>query len=272
MLEWSNLYTENYILLLRAGPDKASKDSSRIPWVADDDSLRALGVVSDVVVFTGATLSEENFHAQVCRSIHEMGLTTQYATRIPNLQAIFRVIVCDLQPETSQPLESSGPSNKSLFLGMLQHLVAISLFDNSMSIQQSLVELGIGIGADFAASFKCRVLKGASAGKNGRPYISELDVFRGLSSLARDVTASLLRRLGMKFFRTQNGHLGLGPSAIMTGDSVCLLSQCRMPVLLRKKEDLHVHVGNCFVLGLSNWDGSSDSQGCGKLWGILEIH
>ena len=267
------MYMERIIfLILSVDPEKASEDSSRITWIADDDSLRALGVVSDVVVFTGATLSKESYHFQVCRLLHEIGSTTQYATGIPNLQAIFRVIVSDLHPGTSQQLASSGPSYESLFLGMLEHLVGMSLLDNSMSIQQSLVELGIGIGADFAASFKCRVLKGASAGKNGRPYISELDVFRGLSSLARDVTASLLRRLGMKFFRTQNGHLGLGPSAIMTGDSVCLLSQCRMPVLLRKKEDLHVHVGNCFVLGLSNWDGSSDSQGCGKLWGILEIH
>ena len=270
--EWSNVHAENHISLSSAGPDEDSEDSSRMPWVAGDDSLRAPGFVSDVVVFTGATFSEENYYFQVCHVLYQIGLTNQYATGIPNLQAIFRVIVSNLHPGTSQQLESSGPSNESLFLGMLQHLVGMSLYDDSMNIQDALFDLGIGVGADFAASFESRVLGGASAGKNGRPYASELDVFQGLSSFPRDVTASLLRRVGTKFFRTQNGHLGLGPSAIMTGDSVCLLSQCRMPVLLRKKEDFHIHVGNCFVLGLSDWDGSSDSQGQAKPWEIFEIH
>ena len=270
--EWSNLHAEYHISHPSHGAEKTSKDSSRTPWIADDHSLRAPGVVSDVVISTGAALSKENFHAQVCRFLHEMGSTTQYTTGIPNLQAIFRVIVSDRQPETRQQLESSGPSNESLFLGMLEHLVGISRLDDGMSIQQCLAELGIRDGANFAVSFEAGVLGKASVGKNRRPYGSEADALRGKSSLAIVVTAQLLEKHGMKFFRTQNGYLGLGPSAIMAGDSVCLLSQCRTPVLLRKKEDYHLHVGTCFVLGLTDWESSSGTQGSEKPWEIFEIH
>jgi hypothetical protein len=53
-------------------------------------------------------------------------------------------------------------------------------------------------------------------------------------------------------FRLPSGHLGGGPLAMRAGDKVCVLAHCKSPVILRQSGANWIHVGTCFVLGLSD--------------------
>ncbi|KAI1357572.1 hypothetical protein F5Y08DRAFT_346586 [Xylaria arbuscula] len=56
-------------------------------------------------------------------------------------------------------------------------------------------------------------------------------------------------------FKTRTGHLGLGPPGMKSGDLVCAMSHCQLPMLLRKipaQEPYMEHVGPCYVLGISD--------------------
>jgi hypothetical protein len=53
-------------------------------------------------------------------------------------------------------------------------------------------------------------------------------------------------------FRLPSGHLGVGPLEMRAGDKVCVLAYCESPVILRQSDANWIHVGTCFVLGLSD--------------------
>ncbi|KAI0890563.1 heterokaryon incompatibility protein-domain-containing protein [Annulohypoxylon maeteangense] len=59
-------------------------------------------------------------------------------------------------------------------------------------------------------------------------------------------------------FLTDKGHLGIGPEDLQTGDLVCAIDQCPLPVLLRKGEKAEnrdsflTHMGCCYIRGLSD--------------------
>jgi hypothetical protein len=53
-------------------------------------------------------------------------------------------------------------------------------------------------------------------------------------------------------FRLPSGHLGGGPLDMRAGDKVCVLAHCKSPVILRQSGANWIHVGTCFVLGLSD--------------------
>jgi hypothetical protein len=45
------------------------------------------------------------------------------------------------------------------------------------------------------------------------------------------------------------------PPGILSGDLVCVLSGCYLPLLLRRPDSHYVLVGHCFVLGLMDGEG-----------------
>jgi hypothetical protein len=53
-------------------------------------------------------------------------------------------------------------------------------------------------------------------------------------------------------FRLPGGYLGGGPLAMRAGDKVCVLGNCKSPVILRQGGANWIHVGTRFVLGLSD--------------------
>jgi hypothetical protein len=74
---------------------------------------------------------------------------------------------------------------------------------------------------------------------------------------------------GKCIFRTSNGYMGVGPSALEKGDIVVVLFGCSVPVLLRKVEDRYALVGECYVQGLM--DGEGTNAGVGVLQGFRII-
>ena len=51
---------------------------------------------------------------------------------------------------------------------------------------------------------------------------------------------------------SKKGYLGLGPIPTQKDDMICVLFGCSVPVLIRKVEDHHVLVGECYVHGIMN--------------------
>lgn len=57
--------------------------------------------------------------------------------------------------------------------------------------------------------------------------------------------------VGRKPFRTQDGHIGLGPYVLEPGDLVCVLYGGRVPYILRPRGDgTFVFLGECYVHGI----------------------
>jgi hypothetical protein len=59
-----------------------------------------------------------------------------------------------------------------------------------------------------------------------------------------------------RHFYTRKGYLGYGPKWIQEGDLVCVLHNCRVPVLLRKVDDHYYFVSLCFVLGIMDGEAA----------------
>ncbi|KAJ9157476.1 hypothetical protein NKR23_g289 [Pleurostoma richardsiae] len=70
-------------------------------------------------------------------------------------------------------------------------------------------------------------------------------------------------------FKTRNGHFGLGPYRVLAGDKVCIVDTMPIPALLRKDNGHWVHVGSCWVLGVSQ--GEPDKKIRGKELRIQEF-
>jgi Heterokaryon incompatibility protein (HET) len=59
-----------------------------------------------------------------------------------------------------------------------------------------------------------------------------------------------------RHFYTRKRYLGYGPAWIQEGDLVCVLENCRVPVLLRKVDGYYVFISTCFVLGLMDGEAA----------------
>lgn len=57
---------------------------------------------------------------------------------------------------------------------------------------------------------------------------------------------------GRSFFKTEIGYIGLGPRAMKTGDIVCVLFGCRIPMILRPENNYYLLVSEAYVHGIMN--------------------
>lgn len=60
----------------------------------------------------------------------------------------------------------------------------------------------------------------------------------------------LIHLSGKSLFWTTEGYLGLANRAVVSGDFVCVLAACPIPVIIRKVESHCLLIGACFVHGL----------------------
>jgi hypothetical protein len=58
------------------------------------------------------------------------------------------------------------------------------------------------------------------------------------------------------------GYIGLAPRGTFVGDTVCVLKGCPQPVVLRQVDGHHVHVGTCYILGLTSEVGKKFLEDC----------
>lgn len=71
-----------------------------------------------------------------------------------------------------------------------------------------------------------------------------------LTSL-RETYESFFKEPSRRLAETRSGHVGYFPEHIQEGDEVFLLQGSHVPSVLRKREDHYLHVGICFVAGMT---------------------
>ncbi|KAN0092194.1 Heterokaryon incompatibility protein (HET) domain containing protein [Hyaloscypha variabilis] len=91
----------------------------------------------------------------------------------------------------------------------------------------------------------------------------------GLSSKVTnplDLKASIVTATNChQFLRTGRGFVGLAPNLAGIGDEVWILLGCDVPMLLRKDEDHHILVGECFVYGMMEGEQTKSLLASGSL-------
>jgi hypothetical protein len=63
-----------------------------------------------------------------------------------------------------------------------------------------------------------------------------------------------------RLFLTEQGYLGTAPSSVQMGDCVVLSPHSRLPVVLRKRGSFYQNIGPCFILGLMDGEGLTNSS------------
>jgi hypothetical protein len=58
------------------------------------------------------------------------------------------------------------------------------------------------------------------------------------------------------FFISKMGYMGIGPLRAEEGDILCILPGCNTPLLIRKRNEFYVLVGECFAWGLMNGEAA----------------
>ncbi|KAI9730146.1 MAG: hypothetical protein M1818_008240 [Claussenomyces sp. TS43310] len=93
--------------------------------------------------------------------------------------------------------------------------------------------------------------KGSSRGTR-----EEYDLFRTgrwrEGALSLDTVVFNDRKLGVNIIHrhlivSRKGYLGLGPVPAQKGDQICVLLGCSVPVVIRKVEDCHILIGECYI-------------------------
>ena len=67
-----------------------------------------------------------------------------------------------------------------------------------------------------------------------------------------------LYTLHRRLMISEKGYIGLVPIDCRSGDRICVLSGCSIPVILRQKGDYHILIGECYVHGIM--DGQAIQQ------------
>ncbi|KAI1371274.1 heterokaryon incompatibility protein-domain-containing protein [Hypoxylon crocopeplum] len=76
--------------------------------------------------------------------------------------------------------------------------------------------------------------------------------FWAFDTTRREFTDMLSEAGGRTLFQTDKGQLGIGPPNVKSGDLVCAVDLCSLPILLRRCGSYLEHIGSCYVLGLSD--------------------
>ncbi|KAF5580683.1 heterokaryon incompatibility (het-6OR allele) [Fusarium pseudocircinatum] len=81
----------------------------------------------------------------------------------------------------------------------------------------------------------------------------------------------LIEQFNRRFFRTENGYMGLGPPDIQTGDAICLLLGGSVAYALRRSaHETWTYVGECYVHGIM--DGEATVKGIEDKTDFAEYH
>jgi hypothetical protein len=67
-----------------------------------------------------------------------------------------------------------------------------------------------------------------------------------------------LYTLHRRLMISEKGYISLVPIDCRSGDRICVLSGCSIPVILRQKGDYHILIGECYVHGIM--DGQAIQQ------------
>jgi hypothetical protein len=172
-------------------------------------------------------------------------------------QASLRLCFRDLQPGSEQRfvINSTYPSMCQVFMDFLKSL---RVDIENATIHQTRLPMYNEDPDLFLKLFFDENAIENFLNSNGAEDMEKEDVFPELpKSLYYDLTAHCIRHFQhSRHFYTKKGYLGFGPKWVQEGDLVCVLQNCRVPVLLRKVDDHYEFISTCFVLGLMDGEAA----------------
>lgn len=185
---------------------------------------------------------------------------SQYVTGIPVLQAIYRILI----------LNPGSWDSASLTRGLRVLVDLLCGWKYGFDSDAIIRSLDLG----FRRSFDPNDSEDAINWILKNVFPGEENMFdrSGYDALMSDGWTASTQRCNQNLFQTQNGYLGCADSGIASGHMICVLQDCGHPVILRRKDDFHVHVGTCFVLGLTNENVSELLTSGEKSLETFEVH
>ncbi|KAH8746729.1 hypothetical protein F5882DRAFT_422687 [Hyaloscypha sp. PMI_1271] len=179
-----------------------------------------------------------------------------YKTGIPPLQAVFRVLMRDMdlgsvdRSSTFGKLDPASDSFCNFSMAFLRYLMKDPSEDSDREFcVERLEHLSVPLDIDFPHNFMKRVL-GVENPKGEGIHI--LKALTEISPVFDFQTIHFFIRFNCsRLFTTSNGYLGIGPRGMLPGDQICVIDTYATPLVLRRVDSHYSLVGVCFVLGLS---------------------
>jgi hypothetical protein len=234
------------------------------PWISDKYILHTYGVHCDNVLRIEPLLEARNFEDpgpsnilfEFASNYISQNQGKLYKTGVPPLQAVFRVLMRDMDIGTVDrsgrfgKLDPASDSFCNFSMAFLRYLMKVPFEDSDREFRvERLEHLGVPLDIHFPRNFMKRVL-GVENPKG--PGIHILKALTEDSPVSDFQIVYFFNRFNCsRLFTTLNGYLGIGPQGMLPGDQICVVDKYANPILLRRVDSHYILVGVCFVLGLS---------------------
>lgn len=216
-------------------------------FVDPEDRLHIHGIAIDnVQKVEGHMLPRDML--QYCAEYVSGDPKAKYRTSIPRLQAVFRLLL-----EGTDSIDQTD--NRFMYeriIELLKIIATSKVNGHDPNLQRNWMD-NIRLLPDriFADWYFAEVYPGEKHYKDlPSRTIHDTLLFSSSPALFATAMSIYIGLTSCRIFQTSTGYLGLGGKLMLAGDIICVVKGCTYPVILRKIEDYHVHVGTCYVLGL----------------------
>lgn len=251
---WGQFYHGGYRLsadgnprlsLQQAGDSQAERSEHPLKIVGR--TLTARGLLCDSIAAVHRLGVDHESWTSFCEDyVSSRGEHSQYATGVPVLQALGRMIFLDRDPISKRNVDHLTPAQELLRLCILGIILmgspAQSVVEKfGLTSHPRLVEKFLG-SAEPARNL-------LQLGELPKDIVDVSTLHGYLPKLTSDRLSLVLNYVA---FWTSEGYLGWGPPGMSGGDASCVIIGCDVPVVLRRVGDHYIHIGPCWVLGLMN--------------------
>lgn len=192
------------------------------------------GADADVLSVQGLVVDSVNAGGTVFRP--------EYFDDVESIKAIIqKVLICrNLQ---------DGHANEALAMPLLLDLGLVLVGGSRFDPQPTQVHMGQNDIFPQFIQVISKITGEAQDNKNDHDF-AELKSTLENPTFSRCVWALKYACLNRRLFTTANGYVGLGPQAMQEGDSLCVLSDSRLPMMLRQSGTEWNVLGPCYAHGV----------------------
>jgi hypothetical protein len=252
---WGILGNTNFALAVTGQIAKADGDYSemRKSWTINGNHLTAKGLTADTVNLARRLQhdSDDDYYTFCCEFWDRHEEKTYWPLGIPLQRAMVRAAFLDRDLTTNEDLSFSIPPSTALQQGVLW----LSM-QSQADADQVRRRFDIYTYAESYRAFVDTTNMSEEETDEAVQRAIDNEVHRAVTDNHPLSMALVHHRLSLFIyhvaFTTESGYLGWGPPGMLSGDIVCVLYGCEMPVVLRMVDDHYLHIGPCYVLGLMN--------------------
>jgi hypothetical protein len=224
--------------------------------ILDGDVLKAAGLRLDTVQ-RAETLDRyypERALIRFCLDYLGANRDTNYACRMPPLQAVIRLVMMSKLPDLSDAdLDTTSLAIHEASVSLIKWLIfCIAGSERSWSTEAQASALGLEVGTSFPKSYQDRAFPGIDVGEVFG-WRTLADAFQATTRMHAEVEFyATLWAKEATLLETRAGYLGTGSRTMKAGDVVCHISGCDSLLILREAaESGYLLVGPCILVGLT---------------------